>query len=69
MGLFFISDWLNGFFVWILLSVYPKVKVREDKEYEDQFDLETRSLQSLKGLQSLCLDDFSSPGKSSFHGF
>lgn len=44
--------------------MYPKVKVREDKEYDDQYDLETRSLQSLKGLQSLCLDDFSSPDDS-----
>ena len=43
--------------------VYPKVKVREQEDYDDQYEFETRSLQSLKTPECFSLNDFSSPGK------
>lgn len=64
-------DWWNeflSFVVWIL-SVYPKVKVRGQQEYDDQYDFESRSLHSLKALECLSLDDLSSPGKFLPHSF
>ncbi|XP_071940668.1 uncharacterized protein [Coffea arabica] len=44
--------------------MYPKVKVREQEDYDDQYEFETRSLQSLKTPECFSLNDFSSPDNS-----
>lgn len=44
--------------------MYPKVKVREEKEEADQYAYEKSSLQSLKAFQWLSLADRSSSSSS-----
>ncbi|CAI9118032.1 OLC1v1019534C1 [Oldenlandia corymbosa var. corymbosa] len=44
--------------------MYPRVKVRGQEEYDDQFEYGKRSLQSLKVPEFLSSSDFSSPDDS-----
>lgn len=65
MGLLFFGTYYFSVF-W---EVYPKVKVRVQREEADQYAFEKTSLQSLKAFEWLSLHHFSSSGFISFNNF
>lgn len=60
-GLVYLT-WDFLFFSSFFLQVYPKVKVRDQLEEDDQFAYGLGSLPSLKAFDAISISDLSSPG-------